>query len=70
MFDETSHEFIVGLVPVGAAAAWDVCAELGPQYVRPWSEQDDATRGRFVAAFAAGLEAMAGAADGDYQEED
>ncbi len=70
MFDETSHEFVEGLVPVGAAAAWDTIAEAAEEHVAPWREQTGSTRARFVAAFTAGLEAMAGAADGNYQVED
>jgi hypothetical protein len=65
MFDETSHEFVEGLVPVGAAATWDACAKHAPQPMASWAEQDRTTQAVFLAAFTAGLEAMAAAAEGE-----
>ncbi len=64
LFDETSHEFVEALVPVGAAAAWNACAKHAPESTGPWDEQDKPTQAVFLAAFTEGLEAMAVAADG------
>ncbi len=57
--DEASHEYVEDLVPIGAACTWDLCAEMSPEFVAPWAEQDGSTRARFLTAFTAGLEAMA-----------
>lgn len=51
------------LIPIGAAVAWDHAAANNPVLVFPWEDQDGSTRARWCDAFAAGLEAMALAAD-------
>ena len=51
MFDETSHENMESLLPIGAVPP-----------LQEWDAQDERTRARFTQAFAGGIEAMAEAA--------
>ena len=62
MFDETSHEIMESLLPIGAARVWDTGAQYAVPPLQEWDAQDERTRARFTQAFAGGIEAMAEAA--------